>query len=544
MSTNIVNDLMDKLGMGKKEKTYVSVSQAGVLEVCQYDELTGKLSKYASTVIPYDVNTKEIADLEKFRDAYLELLTELDIKANTDVILNVPTVLMGSRELPSMLDDSAIGQSVLSEIENSYIFSRYLPLFDWESFDMGENVGMRDVFYCALQDEVIAKIKDLYKSFGAKIVGIETSYTSILNGLARTNLIRNQLMPETTWNFLIINSDGYALFSMAENKIVDYVQEDFSVDDERADNVYNSLAQAVELALMGFPADSLVVVSECDQINAEELCSTLMAPGSLDYKEVIYVDDNIYRKEEFVPISTSVDQKYKLKPSLKLLGMLQVPTMPSILHFDFIKANVKQNTDNEVVTFAIGKNIYEITPNTAKTYSIILLIAVAVILGLLTLIFVGVDTSISGKNKKIEEEVQKLQGEIDELSKIADAQDAFNAKQEITNVLNNNRVKLIAYRTIGEVIPRRVWMTYFKTFGDGKIIIEGVSGNIDDINKFHRNIINVLPDSGLKLKNATMEDNGNVDAAVSQNQYYDFIITNDDNYPPPPPAPDKKNDKK
>ncbi|MBO7671871.1 hypothetical protein J6S88_00525 [bacterium] len=540
MSINIINDLMGKLGMGNKEKTYVSVSQSGILEVCQYDELTGKLSKYASSVIPYDINTKEIADLEKFRDTYLELLTELDIKANSDVILNVPTVLMGSRELPSMLDDTAIGQSVLSEIENSYIFSRYLPLFDWDSFEAGENVGMRDVFYSALQDEVIAKIKDLFKSFGAKIIGIETSYTSILNGLARTNLIRNQLMPESTWNFLIINSDGYALFSMTANKILDYVQEDFSVEAESSDTVYNSLAQAVELALLGFTADSLVVVSECDLINAEELCSSLMATGSLEYKEVIYIDDNIFRKEEFVPISAEVDQKYKLKPSLKLLGMLDINTMPSILHFDFIKSNVKQNTDNEVVTFAIGKNIYEITPNTAKTYSIILLIAVVVILGLMALIFTITDSSLNSKIKKIETEIQQLQGEIDELSKIASAQDAFNAKQEIKNVLNNNRIKLIAYRTIGEVIPRRVWMTYFKTYNDGKIIIEGVSGNIDDINKFHRNIINVLPDSGLKLKNATMEDDGNVDAAVAQSHYYDFIITNDDAYPPPPPAPDKK----
>lgn len=540
MSINIINDLMGKLGMGNKEKTYVSVSQSGILEVCQYDELTGKLSKYASSVIPYDINTKEIADLEKFRDTYLELLTELDIKANSDVILNVPTVLMGSRELPSMLDDTAIGQSVLSEIENSYIFSRYLPLFDWDSFEAGENVGMRDVFYSALQDEVIAKIKDLFKSFGAKIIGIETSYTSILNGLARTNLIRNQFMPESTWNFLIINSDGYALFSMTANKILDYVQEDFSVEAESSDTVYNSLAQAVELALLGFTADSLVVVSECDLINAEELCSSLMATGSLEYKEVIYIDDNIFRKEEFVPISAEVDQKYKLKPSLKLLGMLDINTMPSILHFDFIKSNVKQNTDNEVVTFAIGKNIYEITPNTAKTYSIILLIAVVVILGLMALIFTITDSSLNSKIKKIETEIQQLQGEIDELSKIASAQDAFNAKQEIKNVLNNNRIKLIAYRTIGEVIPRRVWMTYFKTYNDGKIIIEGVSGNIDDINKFHRNIINVLPDSGLKLKNATMEDDGNVDAAVAQSHYYDFIITNDDAYPPPPPAPDKK----
>ena len=537
MSVNIINDLMDKLGFGKKEKTYVSVSQSGILEVFQYDELTGKLSKYANTIIDYDENNKEIADLEKFRDAYLELLTELDINANSDVILNIPTVLMGSRELPSMLGDSAIGQSVLSEIENSYIFSRYLPLFAWSSFDIDDNAGMRNVFYCALQDEPISKLKDLFKSFGAKIIGLETSYTSILNGLVRTNIVRNQLLPDSTWNILIVNSDGYAMFSMIENRITNYMREDFSIADERADNVYNTLAQAVELALLGFSAESLVVVSECDLINAEELCSTLMESASLQYKEIIYVDDNLYRKEEFIPLSSATDPKYKLKPSLKTLGMLQIPTLPFVLHFDFIKSNVSQNTDNEVVAFAIGNKIFEITPNMAKSYSVICAVILVGVLLILTLIFSIMDASSGGKIKKIESELQKIQSEVDELSKLANTGDSFNARKEIMNVLNDNRVKLIAYRTIGEVIPQKVWMTYFKAYDDGKIIIEGVSGNIDDINKFHRNIINVLPDSGLKLKNATMEDNGSEDAAVAQARYYDFIITNDDNYPPPPPAP-------
>lgn len=535
---------MSSLGLGKKEKTYVSVSQAGIMEVFQYDELTNKVSKYANAPLAYDDGAREIVDLEKFRDTYLDLLAELEIKANSDVVLNLPTVLLGSRELPAMLDDSAVGQSVLAEIENSYIFSRYTPVFDWKNFEIGKNVGMRDVFYCALQDSIVSQISDIFKSFGAKVIDIETSYTSILNGLVRTNLIKNQLAPEASWNLMIVNNDGYALFSMLGSNITDYVQENIPLAAERAEDIYITLSQAVELALLGFPAESLVVVSECDIINAEELCSTLTASGSLQYNEVIYVDDNLYRKDEFVSLSSAVDQKYKLKPSLKTLGMLQVPTLPTVIHFDFIKTTVKQNSDNEVVKFVLGDRIFEITPNSAKIYSAILLVIVIAIFGLLLLLFSVLNAPYASKIDKANAELQEIENEISKLNDSSDSKDSFNARKEIRTVLTNNRIKLVAYRTIGEVIPKKVWMTYFKTYDNGKIIIEGVSGSIDDINEFHRNIINVLPDNGLKLKNATMEESGKEDAAVAQARYYDFIITNDDNYPPPPATPDSEKSKK
>ena len=544
MSSNFINDLMNSLGLGKKEKTYVSVSQSGIMEVFQYDEMTNKISKYANAQITYDDGAREIADLEKFRDTYLDLLAELEIKANSDVILNLPTVLLGSRELPAMLDDSAIGQSVLAEIENSYIFSRYTPVFDWKNFEIGKSVGMRDVFYCALQDNIVSQISDIFKSLGAKLIDIETSYTSILNGLVRTNIIKNQLAPEASWNLMIVNSDGYSLFNMLGSNITDYVQESIPLAAERTEDVYNTLSQAVELALLGFPAESLVVVSECDIINAEELCSTLTSSGSLQYNEVIYIDDNLYRKEEFIALSSSVDAKYKLKPSLKTLGMLQIPTLPTVIHFDFIKSAVKQSTDNEVVKFAIGERIFELSPNSAKIYSSILLVGVIAVLAFIFLIFYFLNMPFANKLESANADVQRIDNEIAKLSNSADSKDAFNARKEIKTVLTNNRIKLIAYRTIGEVIPKKVWMTYFKTYDNGKIIIEGVSGNIDDINKFHRNIINILPDSGLKLKNATMEGSGKEDAAVTQNRYYDFIITNDDNYPPPPETSDNDKTKK
>lgn len=524
-----INSLVNSFG--KKEKVYVSVTQSIGMEVFQVDEASGHITKYANKHLPYDDSTKEITDLEKFRETFLELLTELAIKPNCDVVLNLPTVLLGTRELPTMLEDPAIGQSILAEIESSYIFSRYTPVFDWKDFDSGKNAGMRNIFYCALQDNIVSKITELLKEVGAKIVDIETSYTSILNGLARTNIIEKQLQPDKSWNLMIVSNSGYAIFSMVSNRIIDFVQEDMPLLEERADDIYNSIASTAELTLLGFPASYLVVVSETDLVNAEELSTTLTSSGSLQYQDIVFVDDNLYRKDEFLPFAPTVDSKYKLKASLKTIGMLQSNKYPVIAKFDFLKVAPKVNYDNEIVRFNIGDHIFEITPNMAKLYAAILAGVLLVILVPLFFILPILNKPFSEKIGNLETQISELEKQISEIN-AKDTSKKFDPQQEIKNVLANNRTKLISYVTIGEVIPRKLWITYYKTHSKDKIIIAGVSASIDDINSFYKNINNTLPESKLQLKNMEMNNVSEDEAAVAEAKYYDFVITNDENYPP------------
>ncbi len=524
-----INSLVNSLG--KKEKVYVSVTQSVGMEVFQVDENSGHITKYASKHLEYDNSTKEITDLEKFRENFLELLTELGIKPSCDVVLNLPTVLLGTRELPTMLEDAAIGQSILAEIDSSYIFSQYTPVFDWKDFDSGKNAGMRNIFYCALQDNIVSKIIESFKEVGAKVVDIETSYTTILNGLARTNLIEKQLQPEKVWNLMIVNDGGYAIFSMLADKIIDFVQEDMQLMEERADEIYNVIASTAELTLLGFSASSLVIVSETDQVSAEELATSLTSTGSLQYEDVVFIDDNLYRTDEFLPLAPTVDPKYKLKPSLKTLGMLQGNKLPVIAKFDFLKIAPKVNYDNEIVRFNIGDHIFEITPNKAKFYAAIVAGVLLVILVPLFILFPILNKPFTEKITTLENQISALDQEITELN-AADVGTKFNPQEEIKNVLANNRTKLISYITIGEVIPRKLWITYYKTHSKDKIIIAGVSGSIDDINNFYKNINNTLPNSKLQLKNMEMNNTNGEDAAVAEAKYYDFIITNDPDYPP------------
>ena len=540
-----INELVNNLGIGKKDKIYVSVTPSIGMEVFQFDSNLKQITKYANKQIEYDENTKEFLDLEKVREVFLELTTELNIKPATDIVLNLPTVLLGSRELPSFMEEVAIGQSILAEIESSYIFSRCTPCFDWKDFDSNKSTGMRNIFYCALQDNIISQLVSMFKEIGAKIVSIETSYTSILNGLARNNYITNQLTPGKTWNLMIVNNSGYAIFTMVGDKIIDLFQEDMMLLDSGIGDIYQAIAATAEITLLGFPANDLVIVSETDMVNAEELSTTLTMSGSLQYQNIVFVDDNLYKREEFLPLAATVDTKYKRKPTLKTVGMLQDNKLATIARFDFLKAAPKANYDDEIVRFNIGDRIFEITPNSAKLYSIIFAAAVFIILLPMFII-------LPILNKPFDEKIGNLKSQIEELDQQIKAINAkeetkkFNPQDEIQNVLKQNRTKLMSFITIGEVIPKKVWITYYKVHNKDKIIITGISGSIEDINKFYKSVNNALPDSKLQLKNMTMNNANEENAAVAEAKYYDFVITNDENFPPAPeePVTDNKNKSK
>ena len=153
-------------------------------------------------------------------------------------------------------------------------------------------------------------------------------------------------------------------------------------------------------------------------------------------------------------------------------------------------------------------------------------------------------------NKPFSDKITALETQINELDKqitdlnASDSSTKFDPTEEVKNVLSNNRTKLLSYITIGEVIPRKLWITYYKTHSKDKIIITGVSASIDDINSFYKNINNALPNSKLQLKNMEMNNTTEEDAAVAEAKYYDFVITNDENYPPQTETIEADDDKK
>ena len=133
-----LNSILSQLGGAKKEAVYLSVTPGVGLELIQLDIPAKTVKNYAYRPLEYNDSLREIVDINAFKSAVLELFEELKINIKSNIVLNVPTVLIGSKDLPLLLGDDAVTEALISEVEQSYIFKRYEPVVSWYDGSNGQ----------------------------------------------------------------------------------------------------------------------------------------------------------------------------------------------------------------------------------------------------------------------------------------------------------------------------------------------------------------------------------------------------------------------
>jgi len=524
MNINI-NEILLQLGIGTKETVYMSVSPAiGALEIIRVDTTTKTITAYANRPLEYNESMREIADYDEFKASVKELFEELNINAHCNVVLNLPMVLFGSKDIPLILNDDAINEVLISEAEQTYTFKRHDPLVAWMDSNSNQNGETRKIFYSALQKDGIENIKNALAEVGATLVSVRTSIETTLNALAFSELTSEQMQDNMTWNLVLVGLSGYSICSMLGSKIIDYYEEPLALKSFESEEVYNAIASSVQLALMNYPANFLYIVSSTDIVSAELLASRLAGVGSV----IGFLENNTYRKEEFIPVSLEIIPALASKITLEALGIAVAnqPEMP--VQMDFMNGFSLENTmeDDSPVKIRIGEKEYEITPEVgvkiASIFVGILIIPMLAIFLILPLFQGKLQTKLDGLNEQATKLEQQVKAYSDEEAQL----DSFDVKREIQDTLKNNRSKLMAYSALGEAVPKGLWITYFFTQADGKIDIKGASTNVEDVYTFFKNLKDSLINTKLRLYRLEMAT-GDIDDAVENAQHnYIFEITN------------------
>ena len=537
-----LNNILSQLGVGSKDTVYLSVTPGVGLELIQLDTSSRTIKNYAYRPLEYNESLRELSDIEGFKNAVTELFAELKINIKSNVVLNLPMVLFGSKELPLLLADDAVTEALTSEVEQSYIFKRYEPVISWIDANNFQSGDMRKLFYSAVQKNVIDDIKNALTELGATLSGVEMSLTSILKALAFSGLAEEQMKENISWNLMLITQSGYSICSMIGKNIVDYYEEPLAIKSFEGDEIYNAINASAQITLMSYPANYLYVVSETDMVSAELLSKRLQIDGIVNFWE-----NNSFKKQDALPVSLEVLEETAHKISLEAIGIAVGSNVSMPVRFNFISGSSTSDgaTDdpNEPVHLPIGENGIDISPNAARNVA---LAAGVVLLIPAILAFILVPMVANQKQTLLDEVNAKLQqtdAEIKRLQEEQNKQNDFDVNAEIKKVLANNRSKLMAYTALGESVPKKLWVTYFVAKDDGKFDIKGDSSNVEDIYLFFRNMKDSLISTKLRLHKLEMKTDS-VDEAVTidpnQPTDYEFEITNMTNAelnPPPPPDP-------
>ena len=504
------------LGGGKKD-IYVSVSPACGLEILEIDN-SGTIKTYAQAPLEYNEAQREIASYDAFKNTLLELLQSRNIDpAKINVHLNLPTVWFGLKEgIQLLLDDNAITNIIIGELEQSYIFKRKNPVPFWFDAQVSTNTDSRSVFYTAVQEEVVVQMKEILTSIGATLVSVGSSMFSDLKGLYVTALAKEQMDNEGhSWTLMVVNNSGYQLLSLQGKRLLEYYEEPMPLKAFEGEEVYTEIENSVQIALMSSPSSSLVIISESDLVSAEILKERLQFAG-----QTIIVEDNQYRKEPLANFGLNVLPDDQVKVSLSAYGS----AAPSaLINNDVNFLGVSEPV--EVATF-MG-----LTPQIATVLAVIVL---AVVGGLSYFGANATEKMVVEQQTKaveIENQLTAIQEQVEQLEGSKEGQVTFDPVEEIAKTLKNNRVKIMAYAALGESIPKDLYLTYFITGDDGLIAIKGCADTVEDVYVFFKNLKDSLVDSNLRVSNLGLRS-GSLDKVVNEtispfdSAPYIFEITN------------------
>ncbi len=519
-----INDILVQLGIGSKETVYMSVSPRVGLEVIKVDTSAKMITAYSNRPLEYNESQREIADYEEFKTAVKDIFEELNISTHCNIVLNLPVVLFSSNTLPLILGDDAINEVLISEAEQTYTFKRHDPLIGWTDANTPTSGDSRKVFYSALQKDVVENIKTALTEIGATLISVNVSLTSTINALYFSGLASEFMQDTRPWNLIIVSINGYSICSMQGSKLIDYYEEPLAIRSYEGEEIYNAISSSLQLALMNYPADSLYIISDTDLVSAEILSSRISRVTG----QIGFLENNTYRKDEFIPTSLEILSDKAANITLEALGIgvSQMSNLPLQMEFMNNFATTGVVDDDSPVKIRIGEKEFEITPQAAlKIVGIVIGIILVPILALTVAlpIFTGkLQTKLDGLN----EQAKQLEAQVKTYSDEEAQLESFDVKREIQETLKHNRAKLMAYSALGESVPKGLWITYFFTHKDGKIDIKGASTNVEDVYTFYRNLKDSLINTKLRLYRLEMATNDIDDAVENSQQSYIFEITN------------------
>ncbi|MBR1424924.1 hypothetical protein IJ579_05120 [bacterium] len=520
-------NFLDSLGMGGEIDVYVTVSPSCGMEMTTLDA-HGNINTYAQIPLDYNETQREILSYDAFKDGLEQLFDSRNINPKkAKVHLSLPSVWFGLKEgIQLLLDDDAITNIVLGELEQTYIFKRKDPRPSWFEALASTNSDSRSVFYTALQEDVIERLTTIVEDLGATLVSIGNEIIADLKGLLVTGIASEQMNDDSaSWSLMIINNSGFQLIGLRGKSMVEYYEEPLPIKSYEGEEIYSAIENAAQIAFMNSASSSLVIVSETNLVSAEILAKNLQFGG-----QKIFVEDNKYRKSPLIEMSLNVIPEDQIKVSLHTLGSIVSDSVLPI-SVDFLSSGNQKAVVDNVIEIPLGNDkFYRLTPPVATVAAIALAIVLAIPMVTGSLIVSSLSKSATEKVSELDNQITEVDEQLKKYDKSKDATQ-FDPVAEIEKVLKNNRTKIMAYAALGESIPKNLYLTYFMTGNDGYIDVKGCADSVEDVYVFFRNLKDSLAGSNLRLSKLDLKTNSldtvvNSTMSTIDNAPYVFEITN------------------
>ena len=510
----------------------VSVTPETGLEVAQIDFASQTVLKYGVRPLEYDINRREISDLDIFKEALQDLFLELQIPKGANIVLNIPTVAFKVNDYPASLDEMQLTNAIDEELlENAY-FKNSDPATS-ATLMPNSTIQFNKIAYIAAQKSMLIELAMIIKDLGYKLYAIDESINSVLRALILKE--RVNVEPDTSWVLMIVESFCCRVISMIGRNFVDSYEEKISIGEVLGDaENYSTVVSAVSPLLKNLPSKYLCVVSKTNVISAELLASKLTYSAPIIHQEA-----NSFSKEAFMDLAPNVDTSLAPIVSLDIIGAAIYKDFEPLtsVHFNLFNKSLGDIYIMEQppeINLA-GRTIVLSIENLIK-----ILIVLAIIIIVPTVIgFFYLQTTINTQKNTIadlDREIASIEQFLQENKDIS--ADLFDEGDEIRVGLGHNKNIYSYFSIVGTEIPKKLWLTHLKL--SDKTTIEGQADNLESVYAFFRSIKDYNPNSAIQLqklglattsKVETLDDNAEFDTdsiLTSMNaDFYEFRISDE-----------------
>lgn len=477
----------------------VSVTPEVGLEVAQIDFATRTVLKYAVRPLEYDINRRDIADLDIFKETLSDLLEELQLPKGTSIVLNLPAVTFRVNDYPASLDEEQVGNAIEEELAENLIFKNNEPCIAATQLP-NSTIQFNKIAYEAVQKTTIIEIAMAIKDLGYKLLAIDTSVNSILNSLILKE--RVNVENDVSWVLLLVENNCCRVISMNGRTYVDAFEEKISIGEILGDaENYSTVISAVTPILKNLPSQYLCVVSKTNIVSAEILASKLNYSAPIIHQEA-----NSFSQEVFMDVSPEVDEALAPTISLDVIGAaLYRNLLPySTAHFNLFNKSLGDiYLDEQPPEVVIAG--HRIVLDTETLIKIFILCAIVILVPAI-IAFIVLLSSISSQNSVNAD----LDSKIEQMNKFLKdnesvSADLFDEGDEIRVGLEHNKNVYSYYTIVGTEIPKKLWLTHLK-FSD-KTTIEGQAENLESVYAFFRSVKDYDPESDIKLQKLGLASN-------------------------------------
>lgn len=503
----------------------VSVTPEVGLEVAQIDMMSRTVLKYAVRPLEYDINRRDIADLDIFKETLNDMLDELQIQKGASIVLNLPAVTFKVNDYPAALDEAQISNAIEEELAEHYIFQNNDPCIAATALP-NSTMQFTKVAYTAVQRTTIVELVMAIKDLGYKTLAIDTSVNSTLNALMLKE--RVNVEDDISWVLMLVESNCCRILTMSGRNYVDSFEERISIGEVLGDaENYSTIISAVSPILKNVPSKYLCVISKTNIISAEILASKLTYSAPIIHQEA-----NNFSKEAFMDLAPEVDDSLATTVSLDIIGAaIYNEFLPySTAHLNlFNKSLGDLYLEEQPPEITIGgRKIIFTNENLVKFFIIIaIFIIVPAVIG-----FIALTTNINAQrntNAELDTKIEQMNQFLKDNEDISS--DLFDEGDEIRAGLEHNKNIYSYYTIIGTEIPKKLWLTHVK-FSD-KTTIEGQADNLESVYAFFRSIKDYDPDSAIKLQKlglatnsqTSVLDDNSLDSPSDSNFETDSILT-------------------